>query len=366
MRVADVAVIVPAYDAAGFLGRAIRSVRAQSRPPREIVVVDDGSRDGTADAARALGDDLVVLRQENRGPGAARNRGARAARASLLAFLDADDEYLPEALATLEDALAAHPEAEVASGATLRVSDRATTREPPEGTLGAAGRAVVLADFFAAARRHTFVYTNSVMVRRRAFDAVGGFREEVRFGEDVDLWGRLAGRYAWAYVDVPLSAYHHTAATSATLRTPDAGQPVDLLMPEERMRRFVRPGLWGSYRRYRRDWLCERARGALGRGARERARGLLAAIPPAPPSASWAATWLLARAPLGATLLGAYRGARDLRRAALGWRPGRAERGEHEEHEPGGLAPLPAERGAPDEPGREERERERAVRPRGA
>ncbi len=99
-----ISVVVPAYDAQTTLAAAIESVRAQSAPPREIIVVDDGSRDGTAEVARTLG--VTLLAQRNAGCGAARNAGIRHATQPWIALLDADDRWAPEKLAAQWDALA--------------------------------------------------------------------------------------------------------------------------------------------------------------------------------------------------------------------------------------------------------------------
>jgi glycosyltransferase involved in cell wall biosynthesis len=332
MSALAVSVVIPAYDAAAFIHRSIRSVLAQTQPPAEIVVVDDGSRDDTADVAQRLSADVVVLRQSNRGPGAARNAGVRAARSELVCFLDADDEYRPEMIAALSSALADHPSADVASAALILESGGARTRHPAAGAIPTEAGRAVLDDYFAVARRHWIACACSVMVRKRAFEAAGGFREDIRFGEDVDLWCRLAGRSDWVFVDAPVCVYHHDPATSATLRTADALWPTDVLMDEARMRALVRPRLWRSYREYRRDFLAARARTALQRSGPARARELLAHIPPAPLTATWAATWLLAHAPspVGGSVLALNRRARD------GLRRMRA----------GGAAPPPAAAGA--------------------
>ena len=86
-----IAVVVPAYNSARFLADTIASVRAQGDLPLEVVVVDDGSDDGTAELAESLGRDIRVIRQSNQGPAAARNAGVEASDAELIAFLDADD-----------------------------------------------------------------------------------------------------------------------------------------------------------------------------------------------------------------------------------------------------------------------------------
>ena len=99
-----ISVVIPAYQAEACVARAVASVRAQTRLPREIIVVDDGSRDRTADVARSLG--ATVYSQTNRGVSAARNTGILRARQPWIALLDADDRWLPDKLAAQWDALA--------------------------------------------------------------------------------------------------------------------------------------------------------------------------------------------------------------------------------------------------------------------
>jgi teichuronic acid biosynthesis glycosyltransferase TuaG len=102
-KFADVSVIIPAYNAGDTILRALRSVAGQTMKPREVVIVDDGSTDGTFDAAREFesqieGISLIVIKQENQGAGAARNRALNESSQPVIAFLDADDDWLPEKL----------------------------------------------------------------------------------------------------------------------------------------------------------------------------------------------------------------------------------------------------------------------------
>src|SRR5712664_2801923 len=112
-----IAVLIPAYNARDFLVEALESVRAQTRPPDQIVVVDDGSTDGTADVARAWHADrgsgiaLSVLSQATAGAAAARNLGIRSVHADLIAVLDADDLFLPPHLERLAEAFERAPDA---------------------------------------------------------------------------------------------------------------------------------------------------------------------------------------------------------------------------------------------------------------
>ena len=99
----DVSVIIPAYMAAGSIAKALSSVEAQTYLPREIIIIDDGSTDATVEIAQSFTPrfpscEFCVVRQSNQGPGAARNQGLNKAQSDLIAFLDADDEWLPEHL----------------------------------------------------------------------------------------------------------------------------------------------------------------------------------------------------------------------------------------------------------------------------
>jgi len=183
---ADVSVIIPAFRAAATVGRALACVAAQTRPPREVIVVDDGSDDGTADAAEAMrgalgGIALTVIRQPNRGAGAARNSALAAATGALVAFLDADDEWLPEKLARslpyLDD-----------PGVVL-VAHNYIRRYPDgrEETIDCT-RHVRARSPFAALYRRGFIGTCTVVTRRRAVTAAGGFDTGLKAAQDFALW----------------------------------------------------------------------------------------------------------------------------------------------------------------------------------
>lgn len=188
-------VVVAAYDAQATIGDALRSVAAQARADVEVVVVDDGSTDGTAERAEAFHDvlDLRVLRQPNRGPAAARNAGIALARGRYVSMLDSDDLWLPSYLDRMEAALDAARDAgfaytdawalETASGRFRRATAMAR-QHPPAGALDAPA-------FLAELIRRNFVF-NAVTIRREALDAVGGYAEDLPQAEDYELWLRLA------------------------------------------------------------------------------------------------------------------------------------------------------------------------------
>ncbi len=205
---ADVTVITPAWCAAGTIGRALTSVARQTVRPREVVVVDDGSDDGTFDAAQAFADvlaptELRIIRQENGGPGAARNRAIAEASGEVLAFLDADDEWLPSklevslaALRSRRAVLVAHNMIVEDGGTTVRFDCARHLRQGADG--------------FAALYKRGFVATATVLCRRDAATASGGFDRTLRSGQDYELWLRIARDNPGAIALLPdyLTRYH--------------------------------------------------------------------------------------------------------------------------------------------------------------
>ncbi|HET7536321.1 MAG TPA: glycosyltransferase family A protein, partial [Candidatus Didemnitutus sp.] len=105
-----VSAIIPTYNRAHLLPAALASIFAQTQPVDEVIVVDDGSKDNTADVLRTYGDRVRYIRQQNAGAGAARNHGMREARGDYVAFLDSDDLWMPEKNARQQELLRAHPE----------------------------------------------------------------------------------------------------------------------------------------------------------------------------------------------------------------------------------------------------------------
>ncbi|MGJ3259859.1 MAG: glycosyltransferase family 2 protein [Rhodospirillales bacterium] len=188
-ELAPVSVIVPAYNAGATIGRALESIAAQTLPPAEVIVVDDGSADATAERARAMQAvlapvRLVVIAQENAGAGAARNRAVREASQDYLAFLDADDEWLPgkleRSMQVLEDGdylLVAHDYLDATGGEDVHVDclRRFNEGRDPYVTLYLKG----------------YIPSISVVTRRDAVLAAGGFDETLRNAQDFDLWLKL-------------------------------------------------------------------------------------------------------------------------------------------------------------------------------
>lgn len=206
--VAAVSVVVPARDRAGTVGRAVRSALDQEPPVLEVIVVDDGSADGTPEAARAAaGGDarLRVLRHDSpRGAQAARNAGIRAARGAWIAFLDSDDELLPGSVALR---LAAAE----ASGAPVVHSECLVVRAPggapePFGVPPLAGAV------HGALLRAPGPVFPALLVRREALERIGGLDEGIVSYQEWDTAIRLAREGPFAFVAAPTFVYHFYGA----------------------------------------------------------------------------------------------------------------------------------------------------------
>lgn len=196
-----VSVVIPAFNADWCVARAIDSVLAQVFDGCELIVVNDGSTDATADVLRRYGDQLRVVDKPNGGLSSARNAGIRAARGRYVAFLDADDAWLPGKLERQVALMASRPE--------LSFCSTAARIEGPAGEAlgewrcGCGGRPALEAIFEENA--HVAGSGSAVLARREALDRAGGFDESLRSLEDIDMWMRLAAIGDYACVDEPLA-----------------------------------------------------------------------------------------------------------------------------------------------------------------
>ena len=188
-KIVDVSVIMPAYRAAETIGRALQSIAQQTAAPREIIVVDDGSDDDTAKVARNFADVLApgalkIVTQPNLGAGAARNRALIEATQPLVAFLDADDEWLPE---KLERSVA-----EMNAGDYVLVAhDYLIVTPSGDEVCDCRRRFLAPPDPWIQLYRRGYIPSCSVVAKRDAVLAVGGFDEGLRNAQDFDLWLRL-------------------------------------------------------------------------------------------------------------------------------------------------------------------------------
>lgn len=203
-----VSVVVPAYNAARFIGEALRSVLAQVYPAIELIVVNDGSTDHTGDVVRALAPQALLLEQSNRGLAAARNAGVRAARGRYVAFLDADDAWHPSKLEKQLAVLARYPEAGVVTTLCQKIDaqGRALPTQWKRAMSRLCDRVVDLQDELLM--RGNVLVVSSAVVRKELLEEAGGFTEEGRMlSEDYDLWLRVAGKTSFYILSEALTDY---------------------------------------------------------------------------------------------------------------------------------------------------------------
>lgn len=195
-----VSVIIPVYNGADTVARAIQSVLAQDYSLYELIIVDDGSTDSTADVVRGFGSGIKYIRQENRGPAAARNTGANIAHGEYLAFLDADDQWTPAALGKLSQALDANADAALAFCDFIAVGEQGGEQ------ISTAGDAPSMSDLLA---RGWPILTSAVLMRRQRFMLSDGFCEEFRKPgfEDPYMWLRIREHGQFIYVSEALMIY---------------------------------------------------------------------------------------------------------------------------------------------------------------
>jgi glycosyltransferase involved in cell wall biosynthesis len=198
-----VSVVIPAFNAERTLARAVDSVLAQQgvEDTAEIIVCDDGSTDRTAEVLEQYGDRLVVVRQENRGRGAARNACLARARGEFIAFLDADDKWVPRRLAIGLNAALTHPDCDVFYGNALVMDGAGTIYRAMNGEWHVGHSGWV----FPYLLRHNFVPLPTVLVRRTAVDAAGWFDESLRRSQDLEWLLRLSVRSRFHYDHTPLA-----------------------------------------------------------------------------------------------------------------------------------------------------------------
>jgi len=241
-------IVIAAYEASGTIGRAVRSALGQTRPADQVIVVDDGSEDDLAAALVPFGDEITLIRQENRGAGAARNTAVAAASGTFIAILDADDAYHPGRLEALGELAESRPDLDLlTTDARLMVDERAT------GTF-AEHTPFVTGDQRAAIFQSCFV-GGWPAIRRTRFQRIGGFDESLKIAQDWDCWlraildGALAG-----FVEEPLYDYFVHPASLSSARAPSLWERARMLEKAARnpaLRPEERPALHRALRMHR-------------------------------------------------------------------------------------------------------------------
>lgn len=195
-----VSVIIPVYNAERYIGRAIKSALSQTYRDIEIIVVDDGSTDRTAEIIQSFKDPRIrCIYQQNKGLGSARNAGIRESRGKYITNLDADDEYLPEKVAKQVEFFERNPEYKAVYCNTLQfysdAPDRLFKKRGPHPS----------GDIFPDLLHSSVINPNTVMLAKEVYEKIGMVDERRDSPEDWELWLRIAGAgYKFGYVDSAL------------------------------------------------------------------------------------------------------------------------------------------------------------------
>ena len=243
-----VSIIIPAYNAETWIRRSIESVLRQDYPDKEIVVVDDGSTDSTAVAVNAYKDQVRYIRQENKGPGAARNAGASHARGEYLMFLDADDEYLPGIVKKMVEGFDAFPDADAGMfGCQQYNSGKAVLAHTFEED-----HITAVDDFFRIKMKYGVPCTDSFICRKDVFFEIGGYPTAINRGEDKKFFVCLGGRYKWFFVPEYSAICYSSPMTTTTQNSPiDPYVRIDsLILSREEIKSLIRPELRKSFVKY--------------------------------------------------------------------------------------------------------------------
>jgi glycosyltransferase involved in cell wall biosynthesis len=204
-----VSVVIPAYNAAWCICRAVDSVLAQDFSDFELIVVDDGSQDDIVTILAGYGDAVRVISKPNGGLSSARNAGISAAKGEYVAFLDADDWWMPAKMARQVALMNARPD--------LLFCSTASAVQTPAGERLADWRcgveSVSTLESIFSVNAHVAGSGSAVMAKREAFSRAGGFDESLRSLEDIDMWMRLATLGGFACIDEVLVCIEKSAAS---------------------------------------------------------------------------------------------------------------------------------------------------------
>lgn len=202
-----VSAIIPAFNREATVARSVRSALSQTYGNLEVIVVDDGSSDGTVEALEQFEGQIMILRQANGGPSLARNFGASKARGAILAFLDSDDEWLPDKIEKQVHMMLAYGPTMPCCVCNASYTDG---RETPARTsfelagLNSPFEVAILENPVAVITSTFLLFNQAAAIRREAFERVGGYDEKLRLLEDYELSLRLATLGPWGLLREPL------------------------------------------------------------------------------------------------------------------------------------------------------------------
>lgn len=264
-----ITIIIPLYNKEASIATALRGVLAQTYQDFEVVVVDDGSTDGGAAVVEQFDDPRIrLIRQANGGVSAARNRGIAEAKGEHVAFLDADDEWMPTFLEEIAALIAAYPESKARATNYIFNSNGVKSPTLLRKIPFAEERGVMTNYFEVASCSHPPMWTSAVCIDRDLLQEIGGFPVGIKSGEDLLTWARIAVRTQWAYSMKPLAQYNLGEGydkKNLPPRRQDAGDPVGKALKEIYQSHSDLKG----FRKYISHWHKMRASVAIRYGERK-------------------------------------------------------------------------------------------------
>lgn len=246
-------VVIPTFNRRALLARTLESVTRQTFADFEIIVVDDGSTDGTLEYLRSLERDVRLLRQENKGAGVARNAGASEARGEYIAFLDSDDVWFPWTLTTFAAVIRDYDSPSILSACVFEFRQETELTAAREGS----PKATAFRDYYSASQTGFYVGSGMGVFRRDDFLASGGFLTRRMNAEDHDLCLRLGAAAGFVQILAPVTLgwYRHAGGATRDVERTAAG--IRHLIEQEHSGAY--PG--GELRaRQRREIICRHVR----------------------------------------------------------------------------------------------------------
>lgn len=215
-------VIIPLYNKAPYIEKALSSIASQTFQDYELIVVDDGSKDNSASIAETQirkqwrnGTKAKLIRQSNSGVSTARNNGVAASYGDYICFLDADDWWEPTFLDEMAKLIAEYPDAGIYGTSYTIINERKhKTRVAPIGIDTTFKQGYINYCQVYAKTLCMPLWTGAVCVPRHIFNEMGGFKPQLKLGEDFDLWIRIALKYKVAFLNKPLSNYNQDVDTA--------------------------------------------------------------------------------------------------------------------------------------------------------
>ncbi|MFK7833710.1 MAG: glycosyltransferase family 2 protein [Winogradskyella sp.] len=197
-----VSIIIPAYNKQEAILETLDSVFCQTFNDFEVLVIDDGSTDRTAEVVQAYSNDIIYLHQDNQGQGAARNTGIQAATGRYIVFLDADDYWEPTFLQSCYDFLEEHSDLVAVNTAQRTIYDKQKSVIHPKALIDK--NPVVIEDFFKVWAEHDHIRTGTAMIRMETVKQAGLQNPNLRVSQDLEYWGLIATYGKWGFIPEPL------------------------------------------------------------------------------------------------------------------------------------------------------------------